>query len=300
MKIFVTGGSGFVGTEVVKQLAAAGHDVVALVRRGSEEKLPKSDRIQMHAGDVNDPDSLQHGTLNCDAVIHLVGIIREFPGKNITFERLHVEATQNVVNATVSSGVKRYLHMSANGVRPDSNTGYHRTKWQAEEIVRASDLDWTIFRPSLIFGPGGEFVKMLAGLIRKLPVVPVVGDGRYRMQPVAVDQVAETYRKALTLEQTIHHEYALGGAESYPFDRILDLTGDALGRKKVPKIHQPVALIQPMVNLMESFSHFPLTSDQLTMMLEGNECDQEPWAKAFDIDPVSYAEGISDCFKSKA
>lgn len=300
MKIFVTGGTGFVGREVVRQLADADHEVIALVRPGSEDKLPVSERIKLHQGDVKDPDSLQEGVLNCDAVIHLVGIIRESPGQNVTFERLHVEATQNVVNATASSGIRRYLHMSANGVGPENQTDYHRTKWQAEKIVRNSDLDWTIFRPSLIFGSGGEFVEMLAGLIRKLPVVPVIGDGQYRMQPVAVSQVGETYLKALTLETSIRESYELGGAESYTFNRILDLTGRALGRKKVRKIHQPVALVQPIVNLLESFSWFPMTNDQLVMMLEGNVCNPDPWAKAFNIEPQAFSDGIADCFRRKS
>jgi len=131
-----------------------------------------------------------------------------------------------------------------------------------------------------------------------LPVVPVIGDGQYRMQPVAIHQVGATYLKALALKKTIHESYELGGAESYTFDRILDLTGKALGRKTVHKIHQPVGLVRPMVNLLESFKQFPLSSDQLTMMLEGNECDQAPWAKTFEIEPISFAEGIADCFTS--
>jgi len=296
MKVFVTGGTGFVGSEVLRQLAAAGHEIVALVRPGSEDKLPQAEPISIHHGDVTDRDSLVAGAQHCEAVIHLVGIIREFPGRNVTFERLHVEATQNVVNAATSAGVKRYLHMSANGARPDSNTAYHDTKWRGEELVRSSHLQWTIIRPSLIFGPGGEFVEMLAGLIKKLPVVPVIGDGKYRMQPVAVEQVAETFVKALTLDRTAGKSYALGGSESYSYDEILELTGKALGQEKVAKFHQPVMLVKPLVSMLEGVSKFPITSDQLEMMLEGNECDQRPWSMDFAIDPISYAEGITACF----
>lgn len=299
MKIFVTGGTGFVGNEVVRQLIAQGHEVAALVRSGSEHKLDmvKSDRVKIHPGDVTEPDSLPQAMQGCDAVIHLVGIIREFPDKGVTFKRLHVEGSRNVIEAAVNQGIKRYLHMSANGVRLEATIDYHQTKWQAEQFVRDAALDWTIFRPSLIFGRGGEFVEMLADLIRKLPVVPVIGDGKYRMQPVSVHQVAETYVKALSLPETIGQIYYLGGSKSYTYDDILDLTGKALGKNNVHKIHQPVSMVKPFVKLLEGFKKFPLTQDQLAMLLEGNECDIQRWAKTFSIQPISYAEGIGECFK---
>jgi NADH dehydrogenase len=229
-------------------------------------------------------------------VIHLVGIIREFPARGITFERLHVETTRNVLGAAQAQGVKRYLQMSANGTGPAATTEYHRTKWQAEEAVRGSALDWTIFRPSLIFGRGGEFVTMLADLIRKLPVVPVIGDGQYRMQPVAVAQVAESFVRALTMPETVGRIYLLGGGESYSYDEILDLTGKAIGRDQVTKLHQPLFMVKPMIKMMEHADSFPITSTQLEMLLAGNVCDTAEWAAAFGIEPISYAEGIRGCF----
>ena len=299
MQVFVTGGTGFVGREVVRQLSAAGHRIVVLVRPGSENKLGRSGNIRMHPGDITQPETLPGGMKDCDAVIHLVGIIREFPQRGITFERLHVEATKNAVDAAASVGIKRFLHMSANGTRRDSRSKYHRTKWRAEEAVRSSPLDWTIFRPSLIFGSGSDLVEMLAGLIRKLPVVPVIGDGLYRLQPVSVEEVAQSFLKALGMPETIHRVFHPGGAESYTFNELLDVTGRALGQEKVTKLHQPVFLVRPIVHLMEGLKAFPITRDQLIMMLEGNECDARPWAETFGIAPISFAEGVADCFKGK-
>jgi NADH dehydrogenase len=297
MKVFVTGGTGFVGSEVLRQLVAAGHEVRALVRPGSEGKLTVRDGVEVRHGDATEPQTLAGALAGCEAVIHLVGIIREFPAKGITFERLHVEATCNVLDAAREQGLKRYLQMSANGTGPNGTTNYHRTKWQAEEQVRASDRDWTIFRPSLIFGKGGEFVTMLADLIRKLPVVPVIGDGQYRMQPVAVAQVAESFVRALAMPETVCQTYHLGGGESYSYDEILDLTGKALGHEHVAKAHQPLFMVKPMIRLMEHSAHFPITSDQLEMLLQGNVCDNATWAAAFGIRPASYAEGIGGCFE---
>ncbi|MBW2475919.1 MAG: complex I NDUFA9 subunit family protein [Deltaproteobacteria bacterium] len=297
MNVFVTGGTGFVGREILKQLAEKGHSARVLIRAGSETKLADHNKITVYPGDITDPASLSNALQGCDAVIHLVGIIREFADRGVTFERLHVDATQNILEAAATQGVRRYLHMSSNGTRANAQAKYHITKWQAEEKVRQSGLDWTIFRPSLIFGPKGEFVEMLADLIRKMPVVPVIGDGRYRMQPVSVGQVAESFVKALSMPETINKTYHLCGAEDYSYDEILDLTGAAIGKEKVPKAHQPLFMIRPMVKLMEHLPSFPITSEQLTMMLEGNCCDPSPWSEVFGIEPIAYAMGIDDCFE---
>ena len=296
MNVFVTGGTGFVGREIVKQLVADGHRVRALVRPGSEGKLQKHENVASHEGDVTDAASLVGAVEECEAVIHLVGIIREFYGRGITFKKMHVTATANILEACAEQGVRRYLHMSSNGTRQDGITAYHRTKWQAEEMVRNSELEWTIFRPSLIFGPGSEFVKMLADLIRRVPVVPVLGDGQYRMQPVAVEQVARSFVRALGMPETIGKTYHPGGGKNYTYDEILDLTAGAMGKGPVSKIHQPLFMIKPMVKMLQGFEQFPITDDQLKMLIEGNVCDPGAWAEAFDLEPVSYADGIGTCF----
>lgn len=292
MKVFLTGGTGFVGREILAQLLDAGHTVRCLVRRGSEEKVTVAKKVEIHRGDATDPESLKGGLAGCDAVVHLVGIIREFPARGVTFERLHVEATRNMVATAQAQGIARYLHMSANGTREGAESPYHRSKWQAEELVRASGLGWTIFRPSVIFGKGGEFIEMLAALVRKLPVVPVIGDGRYRMAPVAVSDVARTFARALEKTEAVGQTFALCGAGAYSYDEILDLIGRALGKNTVPKLHQPLCLIKPVVALLEGFSAFPITRTQLTMLLEGNLCSEERWIKTFDAEPKDFAAEI--------
>ncbi len=296
MKVFLTGGTGFVGSEIMRQLVAEGHTVRALVREGSENKLAALENVEVRTGDVAVADSLEGAVAGCDAIIHLVGIIREFPGRGVTFQKLHVDATRNVLGAASAQGVQRFLHMSSNGTGERSSTAYHRTKLLAEKLVRGSGLDWTIFRPSLIFGPGSEFVKILAELIRRLPVVPVLGDGQYRMQPVVVDQVAASFVKALKMPGTVGEVYHLGGGASYSYDEILDLTALALGRQKAAKIHQPLFMIKPMIRMMQGSAFFPITSDQLTMLLEGNVCNPGEWSKTFGLKPLSYADGIGECF----
>jgi len=291
MKIFVTGATGFVGQEMVRQLLGAQHSVRALIRTASSSFA--SVKIETVKGDTTQPASLKTSLEGCDAVINLVGIIREFPARDITFERLHIESTGNLLQAATEQGVSRFLQMSANGARVDAVTRYHKTKWAAEQLVRQSGLDWTIFRPSLIFGPNDLFVNMLAGLINTLPLVPVMGDGRYRLQPVCVSNVASGFVRALENQASITRTYHCGGPESYSYDEILDLIGRALGRKApVRKIHQPLWLMKPVVATLQSLPQFPMTGEQLEMLLEGNCCDPSEWQKHFDLDLTPFPQGI--------
>jgi NADH dehydrogenase len=229
----------------------------------------------------------------CDAIIHLVGIIREFPGRGITFDKLHVQATNNVVHAARDLGIKRYIHMSALGARIGSQSGYSHTKGLAEQAVTDSSLEWTIFRPSVIFGPRDEFVNMLADMIRKTPVVPVIGSGEYRLQPVSLKNVAEGFVKSVTSPGTIGKIYDVGGPESYSYNEMIDEIASVMGKKRL-KFHAPLPLMVPVIRVMERFPFFPVTRAQLTMLLEGNTCDPEKFYETFRITPVSFRDGIRE------
>ena len=290
--VFLTGGSGFVGRAVLRTLRQEGYRVRCLLRPGAERRLPIREGVDVVPGEVTAPGAWGKALAGCDAVIHLVGIIREFPGRGITYERLHVQGTRHLLEAARAAGVGRHVQMSALGTRPGAVSGYHRTKWQAEEAVRASGLRWTIFRPSIIFGPEDEFVNMLAGMIRRLPVVPVIGDGRYRLQPVAVENVADGFVRALSTEGAVGQTYDVAGPEPFEFNRLLDLIGEALGRRRVRKLHQPLGLMRPLVRVFQRVPFFPLTLDQLTMLEEENVADPTLFARAFGITLTPFAEGI--------
>jgi NADH dehydrogenase len=290
MKVFVTGGSGFVGTEVIRQLLAAGHEVRALVH--SKRSLATSAGLELWPGDATQAETLTRALAGCGAVIHLIGIIREFPHKQVTFQRLHVETTRNILAAAQEQGVRRYLHMSSNGTRPDGVAAYHKTKWAAEELVRASGLDATIFRPSVIFGPGDAFVNMLATIIRRSPLIPVIGNGEYQMAPVAVANVATGFVRALTQPESIGEIYHCCGPQAFTYNELLDEIARALGRSGITRIHQPIVMMRSLSALLEGMSFFPITSGQLTMLLEGNVCDPQPWAQTFAIELTPFGEGI--------
>ncbi len=292
MQVLVTGASGFVGNVVVSELLARGHGVKTLVRKGSEKKLKARDQVQVVQGDCLHPEILEQAAAGCDAVIHLVGIIREFPGKGVTFEQVHVQATKNVVNAAIAAGARRYLHMSALGARPQPADPYHVTNWQADEFVVNSGLAYTIFRPSVIYGPGDQSINLFARQIKRLPFFPIVGDGTYQLQPAPVWTVAAAFALALTLPHTENKIYDVGGPEPLTFNDLIDTIAQVLNRK-VAKVHQPIWCMQIAASMCGRFKWFPLTSGQLRMLLEGSTCDPGAFYQDFDLSPISFKDGLS-------
>lgn len=290
--VFVTGATGFVGRAVIHALRADGLRVRCLVRRGSERDLRGLEAIERVEGDVLARQTLDEGIGGCEAVVHLVGIIREYRGRGITFERLHVEGTLNVLAAAAAANVRRYLHMSALGTSATAQSLYHQTKWLAEEAVRASALPWTIFRPSVIYGKGDGFVSMLARMVEKLPVVPVIGEGRQKVQPVPVEQVAEGFRRALARPETVKQTYEVGGPDAVSIVELIDAIGRALGQARVRKIPLPMGLMRVVASVLQGIPSFPLTTDQIRMLEIDNTCDSEPFFRAFGLTPIALQAGL--------
>lgn len=288
MKIFIAGATGFVGGHLTTELLRRGHELVLLSHGHSSAAKPGVNVVQ---GDVTDLESYLPAVRGCDALINLVGIIREFPSKGATFERLHVEATACMVAAAQRGGVLRYLQMSSQGTRLYAVSAYHRTKWRAEELVRGSGLAWTIFRPSLIFGPKDAFVNMLAEKLRVAPLMPVFGDGNYRLQPIHGDDVARCYADALEMPATTGQTYELCGEDRLTYRELLDAIAEALGKGRPWKPSLPLSVMQPLVKALQGFSAFPITCDQLQMLLEENICDGS-WRKTFQFAPIPFREGI--------
>ncbi|GAB7024983.1 complex I NDUFA9 subunit family protein [Geotalea toluenoxydans] len=288
MNIFVSGGTGFVGGHLRKALLERGHHLKLLAHRPSDSYEPGVEQVD---GDVTRPETFVRHFAGCDAVINLVGIIREFPSRGVTFQRLHVEATRNQVEAAKQAGVKRYLQMSALGTREGATSMYHRTKYQAEQFVRDSRLDYTIFRPSIVFGPKDDFINKLAGMIRNLPAVPVIGDGKYRLQPIAGDDVARCFAMALEMPETIGKTYELCGSTRLSYNDLLDCIGRALGKSHVSKIPNPLVLMKLVVPLFQNIPAFPITMDQLLMLIEENICDGA-WRDTFGFEPQDFDTGI--------
>ncbi len=290
MKIFITGGTGFVGGHLVRELLSRGHQLRLLVHG---RKQSREQSLELVEGDITRPESFLHSAAGCDALINLVGIIREFPSRGITFERLHLQATANAVAAAQAAGIRRYLQMSALGTRPDAVSGYHTTKWRAEVCVRESGLDWTIFRPSLIFGPKDAFVNMLAANLRLSPVMPVIGSGTYRLQPIHGDDVARCFAMALEKPETSGQVYSLCGNDRLTYVELLDAIAAAMGKAAPLKPHAPLGLMKLIIPFMQMIPQFPITMDQLQMLLEESICDGS-WQQTFGFAPRRFHEAIRE------
>lgn len=299
MKVLVTGATGFVGREIVSQLHETGHSIYILARnRNSPRVLEAVSRYgaETHAGDLLDAASLSGAVNGMDAVIHLVGIIAEV-GES-TFENIHTRGTAHIVSAAQQAGVRRFVHMSALGTRPNAASRYHQTKWAAEELVRHSGLDFTIFRPSLIYGPQDQFINLFARLIRLSPVVPLIGSPQARFQPVAVEAVAAAFTRSLAEPHSIGQTYALCGPEALTLSEIVDRILAVLHRRRL-KLQVPLGLARCQAVLLELvFRRWlrtapPLNRDQLVMLQEDNVGDPRPANELFGLVPTPFQEGIA-------
>ena len=289
----MTGATGFVGRAVIQALRAEGYGVRCLVRRGSELDLRGLEAIERVEGNVLARETLERGMAGCDTVVHLVGIIREQAATLSTFERIHTQGTLNVLETAAATGARRYLHMSALGSRANARSRYHQTKWAAEEAVRASPLPWTIFRPSIIYGRGDEFVSMLAGMVQRYHgIAPVIGSGLQRLQPVPREHVAAGFARAAALETTVKHTYDVVGPDAVTMLRLLDLIGEALGRTRVRKVHVPLRAVRPVTRVLHRLPGFPLTPDQLLMLEEDNMADPQPFYSTFGLTPMPLVAGL--------
>lgn len=289
-RLFVTGATGFVGQHVVQQLIRQGHHVTCLIRREEQKQLfqtlPQSS-LRFVVGDLFQPELLSESMRSCDTVIHLVGIIREVPRQGITFQRIHVDGTRFLCEAAQNAGVQRFIHMSALGARANSNTGYHQTKYIAEQVVQASDIPYIIFRPSIIYEVQSPFVQQLRSLVQ-LPLTPVIGHGNYLLQPVALKTVASLFEKAVWKSHLSNLIFEVGGPEQVSFLQMLQHEAEVLNRKLRP-VYLPLNLMELSVRMLQGIPRFPLTMTQLTMLKEGNILSEEtPLYQLFDEAAVPY------------
>jgi NADH dehydrogenase len=299
MQVLVTGATGFVGQAVCRELALRRYRVTALVRRAGSpaaQSLAKAAGAVLLEGGVGEAGAWRDKLSGHQAVIHLVGIISE--AGSATFEHVHVRTTANVLAAASAAGVKRFIQMSALGTRPHAVSRYHQTKWAAETLVRASGLDWTIFRPSLIYGRHSGFVRTFERISRYSPLVPVIGSGRAQMQPVSVDAVTRSFVGALEEPRAAGRVFDLTGHETLSFVEVLRALLKALGRHRL-LLHLPLPLARAQASLLEVVLGRwlklppPLNRDQIAMLQEDNTGDGRPAAELFGLKPVRFADDLA-------
>lgn len=291
--ILVTGATGHVGSEILRRASRRGWRTRGLARHPDRaEPLGRLPHVELFRGDVAVPDDLDEAMEGVDAVIHLVGIIHE---RRQSFEAAHVAGTRNVLEAMGRAGVSRLAHMSALGVLAGRDaTDYFRTKWEAEEAVRAAGVAATIFRPSVIFGPDDDFTNRLATILRFSPVIALPGGGRQRMQPVWVGDVAECFLQAARTDATPRPVYDVVGPEILTVAAMTRTIADAMGRARRPVVPVPTALASIGAAAMEALPiDPPVTRAQLKMLeLESVSDDEAVRAltRDFEIEHARLAE----------
>jgi len=300
MRVLLTGATGFVGSHMLQRLVADGHEVRTLLRdpaklaqgdRASLVSTSAPGRVEAIAGDVVTGAGLSHAAQGCAVVIHLVGIIMET--RAATFEKTHHRGTINVVNAAKKAGVRRFVQMSALGARPDGVSGYQTTKWAAEEVVRASGMEWVILRPSIIFGPRDGFVTQMVEVMRSAPLVrPVPGHGRYPFRPVYIADVVECFVQSLTSREATSQTIALVGGEELTLNELLAAIAECVGVSK-PALHVPLPIMYINAAILGAIlPKPPVTTDQLRMLREGSTADPEPMRRIFHLNPTGFREGL--------
>jgi NADH dehydrogenase len=292
--VLVTGASGFVGSHVVPELVRGGHRVVALVRddRAAAMVTARLDAdqargVSFRTGDPVAGGGLQEALAGVDAVVHLVAIARDRDGGK-SLLRVNLGGTRTMLDAAATAGVRRFLHLGAMGVTDDPDLHYATSKARAEKAVRESGLDWTILKPSLLWGPRDGFFNIVADLVRTSPlVVPVPGSGKARFQPLAVADLAICARMSLEDPKTIGQAIELGGPRHWTYREITRevLAGMRKSRRIVP---MPVPVIRTVAGAAELVHlPFPVATDQLRQLRLDNVGALDGCYRAFGFVPRS-------------
>ena len=295
MNIFLTGATGFVGGFLLRELKNQGYSLRALVRDRTRIDRLGLNVSEIVVGDVTKPDSLQNTLAGCDAIIHLVAIIDERKRKNMTFERVNYQATLNMIVAAQAQGIHRFIHMSALGADPQGVTAYFRTKGRAEEAVRQSGLDYTIFRPSFIYGPGDAVYTMLAKMIRLVPfgLVPIFGNGLYRHQPVLVSDLVRGMVSCLDNPEAVGKTFDVGGPQALTYREQLTLIGEAVG-KSVRPLSLPIWFSRALAGVIGGLPFSPINRDKLAMLINDNVCDPSAFATLLSSPLVPFFQGVAE------
>jgi uncharacterized protein YbjT (DUF2867 family) len=255
MKILVTGGTGVIGEGVIPELRGRGHSV-RLLSRHADDDAKQWEGVEPFTGNVADAESIRGAAAGCDAVLHIVGIVSEDPPK-LTFEAVNVGGTRNMLDEARRSGVKRFVFVSSLGADVGKSE-YHKSKREAERLVEASDLDWTIVRPGNVYGPGDEVISTILKMVRALPAVPVIDNGEQKFQPIWHEDLARVLALVVERDDFVRQTLDAAGREITTMNDLLRRFREITDRNPI-RVPVPAALAQ-----------FGIDENKLTMLQEEN------------------------------
>src|SRR5688572_18576244 len=268
MKIAITGGTGFIGRHLARDLISRGHEVIVLARGQYTRNTQPVEGAVFISSDARDTEKLAGAFQGCDAVVHCAGTSVE--DGNQTFHALHVEGARSAVAAAERSGVKKFVLLSYLNVRPNVNSKYHTTKWQGEEIVRASKLNYTILKAGLVYGPGDHLLHNLSNLFRKMPVFAQVGLKEKTVRLLAVEDLVDVTRTSLDENRFSRQTVAVTGPEEFPFSQAARRIAQAMGKPSLIVLPFPVFFHRILAWFSERFMPKPLiTAAQVQMLADG-------------------------------
>jgi uncharacterized protein YbjT (DUF2867 family) len=281
MRIAITGGTGFVGGHLARRLTSEGHEVV-LIARGKDQrdiKIHNLDRATFFSSDLSSADDLARVFTACDAVVHCAGINREIG--NQTYARVHVQATRNVCEAAHRTGTRKIVLLSFLRARPNCGSAYHESKWAAEEIVRASGLNYTIIKAGVIYGLGDHMLDHLSHALHTFPVFALVGMKEKPIRPIAVEDLVNILAAALSDARLANKTVAVTGPEELTLAEAVKRVGAVIGKRR-PMFRMPLAFHYTLAWFAEKAMKIPLTSiGQVRILSEGivealPPCDSVP------------------------
>lgn len=282
MKIAITGGTGFVGRHLARRLVEGGHTVV-LIARGKDRRDPAPGllAVTFQSSDLSDVEELTRAFEGCDTVAHLAGINREIGVQ--TFQRVHVEGTQNVIKAANQAIVKKLVLLSFLRARPNCGSAYHESKWKAEELVRSSGLDYTILKSGMIFGQGDHMLDHLSRAIYTFPVIATVGFQERPIRPVPIHDLVNVLNAALADERLRNQTVAVVGAEEMRLSDAVRRIAHVLQRQ-VLVFPMPVWFHRASAWVYEKTMKIPLVARAQVRILQEGMSEPAPFADELPAD----------------
>ncbi len=296
-RVLVTGASGFIAGHLLPRLASRGHRVRAMWRGREGPGRISAPGVEWVEGDVTSPETLGSAAFECDAIVHLAGCSASAPGS--TLEQVNVTGTRSLLVAGLDAGVQRFVYVSALGASPAAGP-YYRSRFQAEDAVMSSGVEHVILRPAVVYGPSDHFVTAILALLRRFPVFPMLGDGTFRLQPVAVEDVVDALTQSVERPDVEGGLYEVAGPDRLSFTSIVRTVGEVAGLRR-PILALPDRVASPVTRFVRGAGlATPFTREQLDVLRCGSVLSgaDNPLRSVFRVKPLPFRDALEDYLSS--